>query len=152
MAGLLIYTSRIQRMLRWLFEGPNQFHPERTAEQVTTEAAEWFREIADNMRSWDAAPERIAHFLTKLVFCLFAEDVGLLPAGPSGKGLFTEIVEQTRTRPKDFAKYTQQLFDAMAQGWAAADLHPIYSLVSHITYGSGKHLNKPAQPVAKLAG
>ena len=32
------------------------------------------------MRAWEAAPERIAHFLTKLVFCLFAEDVGLLPA------------------------------------------------------------------------
>jgi len=109
-------TTRIQRMLRWLFEDPQQFHPERTAEQVTAEAAGGFKDIASNMRAWEAAPERIAHFLTKLVFCLFAEDVGLLPAGVSGKGLFTEIVEQTRTRPRDFVIYTQDLFQAMAQG------------------------------------
>ncbi|MBI5961810.1 MAG: class I SAM-dependent DNA methyltransferase [Chloroflexi bacterium] len=109
-------TTRIQRMLRWLFEDPQQFHPERTAEQVTAEAAGGFKDIASNMRAWEAAPERIAHFLTKLVFCLFAEDVGLLPAGLSGKGLFTEIVEQTRTKPREFVLYTQQLFQAMAQG------------------------------------
>jgi len=109
-------TTRIQRMLRWLFDDPQQFHPERTAEEVTADAAVGFKDIADNMRAWDAAPERIAHFLTKLVFCLFAEDVGLLPAGLSGKGLFTEIVEQTRTKPRDFVTYTQQLFQAMAQG------------------------------------
>lgn len=109
-------STRVQRMLRWLFEDPQQFHPRRTTEQVTADAADVFRQIADNMRAWDAAPERIAHFLTKLVFCLFAEDVGLLPAGLSGNGLFTEIVEQTRTRPSDFVLYTGQLFQAMAQG------------------------------------
>lgn len=42
--------------------------------------------------------------------------MGLLPAGLSGKGLFTEIIEQTRTKPHDFVAYTQQLFQAMAQG------------------------------------
>ena len=68
------------------------------------------------MRKWNAEPERIAHFLTKLVFCLFAEDVGLLPAGASGKGLFTEVVEQTRERPVDFVYYAEPLFKAMAEG------------------------------------
>ncbi|NLF77661.1 MAG: class I SAM-dependent DNA methyltransferase, partial [Chloroflexi bacterium] len=65
---------------------------------------------------WDAAPERIAQFLTKVVFCLFAEDVGLLPAGLTGRGLFTEVIEQTRDRPSDFVHYAEQLFVAMAEG------------------------------------
>lgn len=108
--------NRVQRLLRWLFEDPEQFHPDRTAAEVTADAAGVFKDIADNMRAWDAAPQRIAHFLTKIVFCLFAEDVGLLPAGVSGKGLFTEIIGQTRTKPGDFVLYAHQLFEAMAQG------------------------------------
>jgi len=109
-------TRRVQRLLYNLFFDPYQFHPDRTAEQVTADAADVFRQIADNLRAWDAAPERIAQFLTKVVFCLFAEDVGLLPAGPSGRGLFTEVIEQTRERPSDFVYYAEQLFAAMAEG------------------------------------
>jgi hypothetical protein len=114
--NLDITRPRIQRILRALFYDPGQLHPDRTADQVTTDAADVFKEIAENMRAWEAAPERIAHFLTKLVFCLFAEDVGLLPVGLSGKGVFTEIVEQTRQRPGDFVHYMHELFQAMADG------------------------------------
>ncbi len=109
-------TRRVQRLLYNLFYDPYQFHPDRTAEQVTADAADVFRQIADNLRAWDAAPERIAQFLTKVVFCLFAEDVGLLPAGLTGRGLFTEVIEQTRERPSDFVHYAEQLFIAMAEG------------------------------------
>ncbi|HML24423.1 MAG TPA: N-6 DNA methylase [Aggregatilinea sp.] len=111
-----ILTPRVQRILRALFFDPAYLHPDRTAAEVTADAADVFRDIAQNMRQWEAAPERIAHFLTKLVFCLFAEDVGLLPAGVSGKRIFTEIIEATREKPKDFVYYTQQLFQAMAEG------------------------------------
>lgn len=109
-------SQRIQRMLRWLFDDPYQFHPNRTSEQVTADAADFFKEIASNMRDWQASPQRIAHFLTKLVFCLFAEDIGLLPAGVSGKGLFTEVIENTKTNPARFVEYAEDLFKAMAEG------------------------------------
>ena len=109
-------STKIQRILHNLFFAPYELHPDRTAAEVTADAAGVFNQIAGNMRAWEAAPERIAHFLTKLVFCLFAEDVGLLPAGMSGRGLFTEIVEQTRAKPGDFVHYTTELFKAMADG------------------------------------
>ncbi len=109
-------SNRVRRMLHWLFDDPNQFHPGRTVEQVTTEAAEVFRIIADNMRAWEAAPQRIAHFLTKLVFCLFAEDIGLLPTTTSGRGVFSEILAETRERPNDFKPYAEGLFAAMQEG------------------------------------
>ncbi|NLE53147.1 MAG: class I SAM-dependent DNA methyltransferase, partial [Chloroflexi bacterium] len=109
-------STRVRRMLHWLFDDPNQFHPGRTVEQVTTEAAEVFRIIADNMRAWEAAPQRIAHFLTKLVFCLFAEDIGLLPTTTSGRGVFSEILAETRERPNDFKPYAEGLFAAMQEG------------------------------------
>ena len=109
-------STRVRRMLHWMFEDPNQFHPGRTVEQVTTEAAEVFRIIADNMRNWKAEPQRIGRFLTKLVFCLFAEDIGLLPAASSGRGIFSEIVTETREYPSKFKQYAEELFAAMKEG------------------------------------
>ena len=107
----------IRDALHHLFYSPDRLHPKRNTTQVTADAAKVFKLIADNMRQWEAEPERIAHFLTKLVFCLFAEDVSLLPAGPKGEtGIFSEIVERTRTEPQKFARYTQELFEAMADG------------------------------------
>ena len=103
--------------LRALFHAPERLHPGRNTEQVTKEAAEAFQLIADNMRDWNAEPTRIAYFLTKLVFCLFAEDVGLLPAMPGeAQGIFSYIVEHSRGKPSVFRQYVQNLFVAMNEG------------------------------------
>ena len=103
--------------LRNIFHAPGLLHPHRNTDQVTTDAARAFQLVAENMRGWQADPDRIAHFLTKLVFCLFAEDVGLLPPGPGGDlGIFSEIVRQTRAEPGRFTRYTEELFRAMADG------------------------------------
>jgi type II restriction/modification system DNA methylase subunit YeeA len=106
------------RMLVDLFNTPERLHPSRNTEQVTTDAAEVFRIIAEDMRNERAADaQRIAHFLTKLVFCLFAEDVNLLPPGPKGDaGIFAEIIDQTRREPSRFRRYAGDLFQAMAEG------------------------------------
>ncbi|MGJ3237354.1 MAG: type IIL restriction-modification enzyme MmeI, partial [Anaerolineae bacterium] len=107
----------VQDYLRHIFTDPAKLHPNRNTEQVTADAARGFQIIADNMRGWKADPERIAHFLTKLVFCLFAEDVSLLPSGPKGEtGIFSEIIEQTRADSARFQKYLDELFRAMADG------------------------------------
>ncbi|MBI4026025.1 MAG: hypothetical protein HY360_13650, partial [Verrucomicrobia bacterium] len=60
-------------------------------------------------RGLDAQP--VAHFLDCMVFCLFAEDIGLLR-----EGLFTDIVAKSRNDPPRFSKLVRQLFEAMAHG------------------------------------
>ena len=104
--------------LRAMFHAPERLHPGRNTEQVTKEAADAFQLIADNMRDWNAEPTRIAYFLTKLVFCLFAEDVGLLPSAGSDspQGIFTYIVQEARGKPAVFKQYIQNLFVAMNEG------------------------------------
>jgi len=109
-------STRVQRLLNFMFFEPNALHPARTSRQVTENAADVFRQIAENMRDWHAAPERIARFLTKLVFCLFAEDVDLLPTVDTGRGIFTEIVAKSRQRPTIFTHYLRELFQAMQNG------------------------------------
>ena len=56
-------------------------------------------------------PADAAHFLVRIVFCLFAEDIGLLP-----DRIFTNVVEKTRAQPALFRDYLAQLFQAMATG------------------------------------
>ncbi len=103
--------------LRHMFHTPERLHPGRNTEQVTREAADAFQLIADNMREWNAEPTRIAYFLTKLVFCLFAEDVGLLPTmSGEPKGIFSYIIEHSRGKPSVFRQYVQNLFVAMNEG------------------------------------
>jgi hypothetical protein len=52
---------------------------------------------------------RVAHFINKLVFCLFAEDIELLP-----NRVFADILDEAVKRPDDFEPMLRDLFRAMA--------------------------------------
>jgi SAM-dependent methyltransferase len=98
-------------VLRALFAEPRRLRPQQTATEVTEHAAAEFARLAESLRQRGADPEQAAHFLMRLLFCLFAEDIGLLPAR-----LFTRLVEGTRTRPAEFTRRLRSLFGAMASG------------------------------------
>jgi len=98
-------------VLRAVFAHPDRLRPTRTTASVTEDAARAFAALAESLRRRGEDPEATAHFLMRLLFCLFAEDIGLLP-----ERLFTTLVERTRTRPSDFAARLGLLFAAMATG------------------------------------
>ncbi len=83
-----------RQLLRRCFVDPLSLKPEITSQAVTEEAARTFATLAQNLRErrdgmrQPLDPRRVAHFLNRLVFCLFAEDSGLLPGG-----VFSAIVE-----------------------------------------------------------
>src|SRR5512141_490850 len=66
-------------ILKTVFTDPDKFKPQQTVESVTQEAAMQFSRLAENLRKYGSNPQEIAHFLIRLLFCLFAEDIGLLP-------------------------------------------------------------------------
>ena len=96
-------------VLRAVFTDPGRLKPGQTTAQVTEEAAAQFSKLAESLRSREVPSERAAHFLMRLLFCLFSEDIGLLP----GK-LFSRLVQSNIQRPEDFTKRLRQLFSAMA--------------------------------------
>jgi hypothetical protein len=98
-------------VLRKVFFDPQALRPDVSAVTVTEEVAARFAELADGMRVRGVPPERAAHFLMKLMFCMFGEDIGLLPPG-----LFTKICEGAQRDPAQLAKRLQNLFAAMASG------------------------------------
>ena len=63
------------------------------------------------MRDGGHDPQAVAHFVNRLVFCMFAEDVGLLE-----DNMFTRMLEHARKRPEDFAALARDLFGAMSTG------------------------------------
>src|SRR5918911_3206527 len=69
-------------VLRALFADPERLRPQQTTAQVTEQAASEFAALAESLRRRGHDPEQAAHFLMRLLFCLFAEDIGLLPETP----------------------------------------------------------------------
>ena len=97
--------------LKWAMSDPERLRPGETRQAVTERAAATFAELAQGLRDQDHDPQAVAHFVNRLVFCMFAEDVGLLP-----DDMFTRMLERTRRDPAKFADYTSRLFGAMATG------------------------------------
>ena len=102
---------RSMEILRALFFDPEKLRPGQTSEAITQSAAQQFADIAESMRSRGIAPAAVAHFLDRVVFCLFAEDIDLLPGQ-----LFTRIVESATKNPAWFGNLVNQLFAAMVSG------------------------------------
>jgi hypothetical protein len=102
--------SRLQ-LLRWAFLEPDRLKPARTREAVTQTAATLLGDLAQTLRQRGHAPQPVAHFMTRLLFCLFAEDIGLLP-----DRLFSNVVQESRRAPADFPGLARDLFRAMHRG------------------------------------
>jgi hypothetical protein len=106
-----LLTAGGLQALRNLFYNPEAFRPEKTAAQVTEEAAQQFGTLAAHLGAQGHHPHAVAHYLIRLLFCLFAEDIDLLP-----RALFTRLVERGRRDPQLFNRQIKLLFGAMAEG------------------------------------
>jgi type II restriction/modification system DNA methylase subunit YeeA len=102
--------DNLQR-LRWLFTDPERLRPNITTVDVTDAAAKRFAQIAQRLRDRDFDPQRVAHFLSRIVFCLFAEDVGLLPSR-----VFARLLDAARKNPVQSETLFRQLFAVMHHG------------------------------------
>jgi len=98
-------------LLRRVFTDPASFRPTLTAAKVTEDIADRIGGIAQPLRERGHDPHAVAHFLMKCMFCLFAEDVGLLP-----KDLFARVLKRAADNPDHFAPWLDELFDAMRVG------------------------------------
>ncbi|KXK51917.1 MAG: hypothetical protein UZ07_CHB004003242 [Chlorobi bacterium OLB7] len=106
-----LLTPDGMRTLRRIFEEPESFKAEQTTEAVTAEAAKQFAVLSDMLRKAGSDPHTAAHFLIRLLFSLFAEDVGLLP-----NETLKRSIEATKRNPEEFARLLGQLFGIMATG------------------------------------
>ena len=116
------------RLLRNLFEHPERLKPVETTAEVTEKLAGEIAKVARSLQGREAVELsdarnrrevnvaqkknlRIARFLNRIVFCLFAEDTGLLP-----ESLLHGILKKSYDEPDYFAPALESLFRTMAQG------------------------------------
>ena len=107
------------QVLKALFEEPERLKPLRTTEQITQEAAKLFGHITDDLRKWKVDDMRIARFVTRVMFCMFATDVGLLP-----RETFSEVINVNKDDPAAFRENLSALFDVMREGGKFL-MHPV---------------------------
>ncbi len=105
-----LIEPQTRNKLKWVMSDPERLRPGVTRQSLTVRAAETFAELAQSLRErYD--PEPVAHFVNRLIFCMFAEDAGLLP-----NDLFTRMLDHSRSKPWEFAGMACDLFGAMSTG------------------------------------
>lgn len=97
--------------LRQIFTEPEAFKPKETVAEITVKVAGKIGLIAQQLRDRGHDPHTVAHFLMKCMFCLFAEDVELLP-----KKLFQTVLEKSKGDTARLKKQMDALFAAMRTG------------------------------------
>ncbi|MER9448290.1 class I SAM-dependent DNA methyltransferase [Mesorhizobium sp. M0254] len=97
--------------LKSALSDPEALRPKKTRQQLTEEVAAEFAQLARSLQDRGHVPEQVAHFINRLVFCMFAEDVKLLP-----ETIFTRMLEQALDDPSEFERFARELFVAMRSG------------------------------------
>ena len=90
---------------------PERLRPGETRQSLTERAAASFASLAQALRDRGHDPQTVAHFVNRLVFCMFADDVGLLP-----DHMFTRMLRHAQTAPAQFSELASELFRVMAFG------------------------------------
>lgn len=109
LADLLTDPKEPLRILRALMENPEELRPGKTRDEITAEAAQQFASLAERLRGRGHDPHEVAHFLNKLLFCMFAEDASLLPPG-----LLRRLAAASHTDPAIFTEGLAELFTKMS--------------------------------------
>ena len=103
--------STVRDRLKWAFSDPERLRPGETRRALTERAAAAFAAVAQTLRARGHDPPVVAHFVNRLVFCMFADDVGLLP-----DHMFTRMLRQAQRTPGQFTELAAELFQVMAAG------------------------------------
>lgn len=98
-------------VLRKVWEDVEWFRPAKTTAAITEKLAGDIGEVAKSLRDAGNEPHAVAHFLMQIVFCMFAEDIGLLP-----RDIFTKIIESSIDEPDTFPAKARNLFEKMESG------------------------------------
>jgi len=101
----------VRDRLRRVWLDPHSLDPAKISAAVTREIADLLATLAASLERSGHPPKLVGEFLTRCLFCMFAEDVGLLP-----KDSFLLLLESLRAQPEGFVPKLRQLFSEMQTG------------------------------------
>jgi type II restriction/modification system DNA methylase subunit YeeA len=99
-------------ILKAVFQGSDSLKPKISPQELTAKVAQRFGALGRRLQERGHDPRDVAHFLNRIVFCMFAEDAGLLPPE-----LFSRLMRSVQVRPPaEAAAAFDNLFGMMARG------------------------------------
>jgi len=106
----------ILERLRALWTDPMGLDPARANARVTRAVAVELAKVARSLEADGHTAHDVAAFLTRCLFSMFAEDVGLLPATASGESAFTDLLKRHRKDPPTLQRMMASLWGDMDRG------------------------------------
>ncbi len=104
----------IRARLKAVWHDPHSLDPARRTARATREIAVRLARVAQSLEG-KYQPERVAAFLSRCLFSMFAEDVGLLPK-VDNEGAFTGLLKTLKNAPEQFVPLVAELWKAMDEG------------------------------------
>jgi hypothetical protein len=101
----------VRDLLRLAWLDPLALDPTRRSARVTREIAQNLGRLAQSLEKSGHDPVRVAAFLMRALFTMFAEDVELLP-----KDSLTRLLESLRGHPEQFGPMIEELWGRMKTG------------------------------------
>ena len=105
-----------RELLRAVWTDPNSLDPSRRAAKVTRELADRLAKLAKSLEKSKFEPGRVAQFLMRCLFTMFAEDVDLIP-----RESFSNLLKSTREEVATFPDMVRSLWESMDKG----HFHPV---------------------------
>jgi hypothetical protein len=106
-----LHKEAIRDRIRAVWLDPISLDPTRRSARVTREIADQLATLAKSLEADGHKPERVAGFLMRALFTMFAEDVGLLPPRA-----LTDLLQRLKNKPENFAPMLENLWQTMNTG------------------------------------
>ena len=104
----------VRTRLAAIWTNPLGLDPSKEAAKVTREIAGYLADLSKRLEKREQNPTRVADFLMRCLFTMFAEDVELIP-----KGSFTALLKRIQATPENFAPALASLWKTMdGGGWS----------------------------------
>jgi len=105
-----------QTFIKAIWQEPHSLDPSKKSAKVTRELADRLAKLAKSLETAstetkDERAHRVAQFLMRCLFTMFAEDVDLIP-----KGSFAGLLESLRDTPENFGPMMEALWRDMDKG------------------------------------
>jgi hypothetical protein len=115
-SGFRIYLDdlrdeTVRERLRAIWLDPHSLDPTKRAAAVTRDIAKRLAKVSQSLEERGYAAEKVAHFLMRCLFTMFAEDTALLEPGS-----FAEVLGDARANPGSFAPMLEELWRSMDEG------------------------------------
>ncbi|GAB0120193.1 type IIL restriction-modification enzyme MmeI [Acidisoma sp. 7E03] len=146
--GFRVYLTDLQKpeireTLRAIWQDPLSLDPARRRTEVTREIAEYLAKLAQGLEKRHT-PDRVAFFLMRCLFCMFAQSVGLLP----DRETFTALLQRCAQAPEKFVPLVGELWRSMNTGGFSVAAEAVVRRFNGGLYAAGSVDAEPLEVTA----